>query len=48
MDNSPTNQLADSSTRQQTISPKLIYGVWTFRHTPKCSGKYESCTSCWV
>ena len=36
------------TTRRQTNSPKFIYGVWTFRHTPKCSGKYESCTSCWV
>jgi len=37
-------------TRRQSNSPTLQLAeiIWTFRHTPKCSEKYESCTPCWV
>jgi len=50
MDNSPTNQLADSQladrrTRRQSNSPtnKLAeIDMMTFRLTPKCNGNYDS------
>ena len=45
-------QLADKLTRQQSNSPITNsptnqfakIDIWKFWHTPKCSGKYESCT----
>ena len=38
MENLQTNQLADCD----------MWMIWTFRHMLKSSGKYESCTPCWV